>query len=103
MPNQIGVLVFKNFVGCMLGLTLLVGCSSFEPKYYASIDAAYKIKEDERVKSHPISNSIELGMEQQGVSIFIRHRSQMFSGPPFNDDFEYFADEVGIRYKYVFN
>lgn len=83
---------------------LLTGCSS---TYYAKIGAGYKFSEsniewDDKSTNHPISARMEIGAKKGPIIYGVSHRSQYFTGPPFNDKMEYEATEVFIDYEFEF-
>jgi major membrane immunogen (membrane-anchored lipoprotein) len=93
---------------------LLTGCSSMSDPYL-KIGAGYKFYENKITHTYadgtkqsfddPISARVELGFVKcmvENVSCGATHRSQWFSGAPFNDDKEYGVTEVFIDYTYKF-
>jgi len=96
----------------LIALILLTGCSS---NPYLKVGAGYKFNEakishtnDYGVKQKfddPISSRIELGLSEcvfKNISCGATHRSQWFSGAPFNNDKEYAVTEFFIDYTYRF-
>ena len=79
----------------VLVLILLTGCSSTP---YIKVDLGAKLEETNRVKSHPVSFTGEIGLEFGPITGGARHRSQPFTGWPFNDSKEYYVNEFFISY-----
>lgn len=93
----------------VIGLLSLTGCSVIsEPsKYcdpYASVGAGYKTAEaeirwdDGHTGSHPVSARMTAGCSYQNIRYGLHHRSQWFTGAPFNDRMEPHTTEVFVDY-----
>jgi len=83
---------------------LLSGCSS---TYYAKVGAGYKVSEsdikwNDGSATHPISARMEVGAENGPYSYGVTHRSQYFTGKPFNNNNEYQVTEIFVDYKFEF-
>ena len=82
-----------------------MGCTSL-PDTYLTIGTGLKINEtnvyfDENKFTDPISARIQLEFQiSESLSIGYNHRSQWFSGAPFNSESEYNLDELFIDYRF---
>ena len=95
----------------LIALTMITGCSTISDPYL-KVGAGYKFAETkikhritQQQYDDPISARIEIGAQCiiKEVTCGINHRSQWFSGAPFNDDKEYGVTEFFIDYTYKFN
>ena len=82
---------------------LLSGCAVTESAYVKT-GLGYKFNEsavrwDGGATNRPVSVRLELGSEYKNFTYGYSHHSQLLSGPPFNNDKEYFKDEIFIDYK----
>lgn len=96
-------------IGAML---LTTGCSVIQDPYF-KVGAGYKVAETNmvfttngvrRLADDPISARVELGANclLKEVTCGMTHRSQWFSGAPFNDNKEYSVTEFFIDYTFKF-
>ena len=94
----------------LLTAILLTGCSTISDPYF-KVGAGYKFAETkikhritQQKYDDPISARFELGANcvMKGVTCGVTHRSQWFSGAPFNNDKEYGVTEFFIDYTYKF-
>lgn len=87
-------------------LTTTSGCTALqtvEDNAYLKVGVGYKfgelpIKMDDGADTSPVSARIELGSKYKNITYGYTHRSQWFSGFPFNNDDEYYVDEFFIDY-----
>lgn len=92
----------------VIAALLLTGCSAIQDPYL-KVGAGYKFAETNVVfntnkADDPISARIEVGANCiiENVTCGVTHRSQWFSGAPFNSDKEYGVTEVFVEYTYRF-
>ena len=98
----------------LLTVILLTGCSTISDPYF-KVGAGYKFAENKITRNYadgtkqafndPISARFELGLMEctmVNVSCGVTHRSQWFSGAPFNNKKEYAVTEFFIDYTYKF-
>lgn len=109
------------FVWCFLvALTILLFSNKAKADgFFVSIFADYKaheigyyenkkegIYDDNASFGAKMSNGASVGYYiKRGhhyIEARIRHSSQLMSGKPFNDEYEYWMDTVGFEYKYYF-
>ncbi len=96
----------------LLALLLLTGCSSISQPY-VKVGMGYKFAETNvefirdgksTMSDDPISARFEVGANcvMTNVTCGMTHRSQWFSGAPFNDKKEYGVTEFFVEYTYKF-
>ena len=96
----------------LIAVILLTGCSAIKQPY-VKIGAGYKFTETKvefvtngkrTLSNDPISARIEVGANcvMTNVTCGVTHRSQWFSGAPFNSDKEYGVTEFFVEYTYRF-
>ena len=93
----------------LLLVLLLSGCAGTP---YVKVGVGYKIQESPHYKildngwavegGDPISARIQTGVENGNWTYGIDHHSQWFSGPPFDNGYEYGKTEVFVDYKWSF-
>ena len=87
----------------ILVLTLLMsGCAATD-NAYMKVGTGYKFNEaevrwDGGATNTPLSVRFELGSTYENFTYGYSHHSQVSSGFPFNNDKEYFKDEIFIDY-----
>lgn len=83
---------------------LLSGCAN---SYYAKVGAGYKLQESQidwydGSSNDPISARMEVGAKSGPIIYGLSHRSQYFTGTPFNSKSEYHVNEIFVDYEWQF-
>jgi hypothetical protein len=96
----------------VIAALLLTGCSAIQDPYlkvgagykFAETNVAFLVNGKRVVADDPISARVELGANCiiENVTCGVTHRSQWFSGAPFNNDKEYSVTEFFAEYTYWF-
>ncbi len=87
----------------VIAALLLSGCAATD-NAFVKVGAGYKFNEaevrwDGGATNTPVSIRLELGSKYKNFTYGYSHHSQLSSGFPFNNDKEYFKDEVFVDYE----
>lgn len=88
----------------ILTALLLSGCTLTEDAYF-KVGAGYKFAESDVMwndasATHPISSRLELGKRAGNIRYGVAHKSQWFTGWPFDNAMEYQCTELFVDYTF---